>query len=286
MRTESQMFRLIKEIANKDERIRAVFLNGSRANSNVLPDPLQDYDIVYFVRELTSFKQEEHWIDQFGERLIMQMPEAMVYPQKSQSIRMVYLMQFSDGTRIDLTLYPIDSLSEFSYDSLTKVLIDKDQRFQNLADSSEKDYLPRRPDEALFTDCCNEFWWVSTYVAKGLWRHEITYAREMLDQVMRQPLMDMLQWYVGENSEYSVSIGKSGKHLQRLLPKNLWQQLLCTYSDAEVNNNWRALKSMCELFSATAQFVAEANSFSYKLSDEQNAYRYFELVSELPNTNC
>lgn len=42
--------------SKKDDRIRAVFLNGSRANKNVPTDIYQDYDIVYVVTELESFK--------------------------------------------------------------------------------------------------------------------------------------------------------------------------------------------------------------------------------------
>lgn len=38
MRTEKEMFDLIEETARKDERIRAVYMNGSRTNSNVPKD--------------------------------------------------------------------------------------------------------------------------------------------------------------------------------------------------------------------------------------------------------
>ena len=34
MRTETEMYDLLLSIANNDERIRAVYLNGSRANPN------------------------------------------------------------------------------------------------------------------------------------------------------------------------------------------------------------------------------------------------------------
>ena len=34
MRTEKEMFDLILGVANRDNRVRAVYMNGSRANSN------------------------------------------------------------------------------------------------------------------------------------------------------------------------------------------------------------------------------------------------------------
>jgi hypothetical protein len=33
----------------------AVLLNGSRANTRLKPDPLQDFDIIYLVNDLESF---------------------------------------------------------------------------------------------------------------------------------------------------------------------------------------------------------------------------------------
>ena len=47
MRTEQEMFELILNTAKADERIRAVYMNGSRTNVNVPKDIFQDYDIVY-----------------------------------------------------------------------------------------------------------------------------------------------------------------------------------------------------------------------------------------------
>ena len=49
MRSESEMFDLILGTARDDERIRAVMMNGSRANPNAPKDFFQDYHIGYFV---------------------------------------------------------------------------------------------------------------------------------------------------------------------------------------------------------------------------------------------
>ncbi len=50
MRTEKEMFGLILDTAREDERIRAVYLGGSRTNPNAAPDLFQDYDVVYIVK--------------------------------------------------------------------------------------------------------------------------------------------------------------------------------------------------------------------------------------------
>ena len=55
MRSKHEMFSLILGVANKDNRIRAVYMNGSRANPKIKRDIFQDYDIVYVVKETESF---------------------------------------------------------------------------------------------------------------------------------------------------------------------------------------------------------------------------------------
>ena len=49
MRTEAEMMDLILDVAKNDERIRAVRMEGSRANPAAPKDNYQDYDIIYYV---------------------------------------------------------------------------------------------------------------------------------------------------------------------------------------------------------------------------------------------
>lgn len=62
MRTEEEMFQMILEIAKQDERIRAVYLNGSRTNPNVKKDEYQDFDIVYVVNDVIPFLNNPEWL--------------------------------------------------------------------------------------------------------------------------------------------------------------------------------------------------------------------------------
>jgi aminoglycoside 6-adenylyltransferase len=58
MRSEKEMLKLIIDTATKDERIRAVIMNGSSTNPNSPRDPFQDFDIVYLVTEVDAFKYD------------------------------------------------------------------------------------------------------------------------------------------------------------------------------------------------------------------------------------
>ena len=55
MRSEQEMYDLILGYARRHDDIRAVILNGSRANPNRKPDPFNDFDIVYLVRDLAPY---------------------------------------------------------------------------------------------------------------------------------------------------------------------------------------------------------------------------------------
>ncbi len=252
MRSEQEMLELIVNTAKNDDRIRAVIMHGSRANPNASRDIFQDFDIVYLVTEVGPFKEDHTWINRFGEIMILQMPEAMHDPTPGNNGSFTYLMQFTDGNRIDLSLFPIAKLNELEKDSLSCLLLDKDGIIEPVAPPSEGDYLPRPPTAKAFSDCCNEFWWVCPYVAKGLCREEIIYAKSMFDRVVREQLMKMLIWHVGVKTQFSRNPGKLGRHLKQYLDPELWAMLAKTYSDACHENTWEALYMMCNLFRMTA----------------------------------
>ena len=130
MRSEKEMIDLILDTARKDERIRAVYMNGSRTNPNAPKDLFQDYDIVYVVRETLPFIKDITWIDRFGERLYMQLPEQtglLLGYEADLANCYGWLMQFTDGNRIDLHVQSIPYAQQaIRTDRLCKILLDKD----------------------------------------------------------------------------------------------------------------------------------------------------------------
>jgi aminoglycoside 6-adenylyltransferase len=282
MRTEKQMLELILETARYDERIRAVIMNGSRTNLNAPRDIFQDFDIVYVVTGVASFRQDQEWIKRFGEMMILQLPDDMQDPPPSDDGSFAYLMQFMDGNRIDLTLFPLAKLGQMEKDSLSLLLLDKDGIIEPFPPATEEDYLPKPPTAKAFADCCNEFWWVSPYVAKGLWRQEILYARYMLDEVVREQLMKMLTWHIGVKTDFKISPGKMGKYFQKYLEPELWQMLLKTFADADYERTWDAFLMMCSLFRKVAVPIAEHFGFEYPADDDRRVSAHLEHVRSLP----
>jgi len=178
-----------------------------------------------------------------------------------------YLMQFMDGSRIDLTLIPLDHISDIEDDSLSVLLFDKDDRFDPFPPTNEKSYLPQPPTRKAYADCCNEFWWVAPYVAKGLARGEILYAKHFLDGSLRKQLMIMITWVFGIRTDFRVNPGKAGKYLKEFLAPTMWSHLLETYTGADPSDTWQGLVKMCELFRECAHVVVGDFGFEYPSQD-------------------
>ncbi|MCB0078120.1 MAG: aminoglycoside 6-adenylyltransferase [Anaerolineales bacterium] len=278
MRDEATMMALIVGVAAQDARVRAVVQSGSRTNPAIRPDSFQDYDVIYVVTRLEEFLADEAWLSPFGERMIMQTPDGMGSRRPLPTERFAYLMQFADGNRIDLTLVALDTLDAFRFDSLSQVLLDKDNRLPPLPAPSERDYLPTPPRATEFADCCNEFWWVAPYVAKGLCRDQLPYARHHLDTVLRAELTRMLTWLIGQRSEFAVNVGAHGKAFAMLLRPGEWQRLTATYAAGSNEATWHALFAGCALFREAAQAVAAAAGFDYPQGDDDRVSAYLHRL--------
>ncbi|MBQ9120220.1 MAG: aminoglycoside 6-adenylyltransferase [Lachnospiraceae bacterium] len=284
MRSEQEMMQLILEVAQRDERIRAVYMNGSRTNKNVKKDIFQDYDIGYVVTENKPFIEDASWIDVFGERLYMQCPDILdtwMGEERNFEEGFGWLIQFKDGNRLDLHVVPVEE-ADITEDKLCVVLLDKDGILPQIPEATDEDYRVKRPTEKEFWAACNEFWWCLNNVAKGLWREEVPYVQDMLNHVIRNQLIKLLNWKIGFETDFQVSTGKSAKEMYRWLPADIWERFLRTYSGGKVAEIWDAVFVMCDLFEETAHEVAGKYGFLYQQEEATNSYAYLKHVRELP----
>lgn len=281
MRSEQEMMELVLGFARQDSRVRAAGLNGSRANPAAPRDCMQDYDIALLVTELESFTRDHSWVDRFGKRAIMQMPEAMVLFPPELGGWFTYLMQFEDGNRLDLMLIPaVDAQKYLQKDPMTVVLLDKDGLLAGAPPPSDAAFYVKRPSAEEYADCCNEFWWVCTYVAKGLWRGELLYANWHMEQVVRPMLQKMLEWQVGAGAGFTLSVGKCGKYLHKHLPAEVWQALLATYRCDSTEACWGSLWGCVVLFRKTAQQMAAQLDFEYDIANDDGACKFMHRVQD------
>ena len=282
MRTEQQMMDLILRVAEQDSRIRAAYLNGSRTNPNAPRDKYQDFDVVYAVTDIAPFASDNGWLSVFGPLAIMQEPSRidLAFGHETDPFRRhTRLMLFADGNRIDLTVSELDlAVAEYTKDSLTLPLLDKDGILPQIPPPSDRNYWVKRPTEAQFQGNCNEFWWCLNNVAKGINRDELPYVMEMLNVYVREALMLALDWSVGIETSFSVSTGKAGKFLKRHLSPERYEALKKTYPDGDYAHIWNAVFAACALFSEISRETAAVLSYRYLEDEEMGTLRYLRAM--------
>jgi aminoglycoside 6-adenylyltransferase len=283
MRTEQEMLDLIIRTARDDERIRAAYLCGSRVNPDAPKDIFQDYDVAYVVTETGSFRRDHRWIDRFGDRLYMQYPEDSAYHPSDTASCYGWLMQLSDGVRLDLHVCTFEHTRlALADDPVYRILLDKEHCLPEPADSAESHYWVKRPTAEQFRCTANEFWWCLNNVAKGLWRGEIPYVMDMLNCVVRPMLARLLEWKIGFDTGFSVSVGKSGKYMARWLPEETWRRYIGTYPRADIEEIWSAVLVMCDLVDEAAREISQCAGFSYDQDEAHNSKAFLEHVKQLP----
>lgn len=282
MRTEKEIYDLVLNFAFQDERIRIVTLEGARTNVNIPKDNLQDYDITFFVIDMGEFLKSDDWLSVFGNRIMMQKPEDMeLFPPEEKGFS--YIMLFDDGVKIDLTLLPVSMLEEYlTRDKLVKIMLDKDNMIKTEIVPTDEDYYIKCPTERKFDDCCNEFWNVATYVSKGLLRGEILFAIDHMNEVLRHELLRMISWYVGTEKGFNFSLGKNYKFLDKHISKELWDNLLNTYSMSSYEEMWKSFDLCLCLFKKISKKVADSLGYNYPDYDE-NVTKYLETQKRISN---
>lgn len=269
MRTEKEMLDIILTYAKEHDEIKIVGMEGSRIHPKIEKDNLQDFDITYIVTNMDTFTQNDRWLDIFGKRIFMQKPEAMTLYEPQLGSWYSYLMLLEDGNRIDLKIVPIEEADLYVYsESLIKILLDKENIVGEIALPTNSSYRVKEPTAQFFDDCCNEFWWVSTFVAKGLCRKELLYSTDYINQTLRTEVYRMISWNVGIDTGFSESVGKSQRFLEKRISKELWNRIVATYNMSSYENLWMVLFSLQEIFREISKEVAQKSGFDYPEYDE------------------
>ena len=190
MRTETEMLDVILQTA-QTLQVEAVAMSGSRTDTKAPKDEFQDYDVVYIVDDLGNLTSDLAWLDLFGTRIIEQ--------EVALEHRRLYLMLFEDGNRIDLTLCPKEYIKEWiESEADFTVLEDSKGLFAPYSPNLQR-YWKNPASQIDFEKACNEFWWVSAYVVKGICRKQLFYATDHLYGICQQELLKILAWQVASD---------------------------------------------------------------------------------------
>ena len=274
MRTETEMLDVILQTAITLQ-VEAVAMSGSRTDTRAPKDEFQDYDVVYVVDDLDNLTSDLSWLDPFGKRIIEQ--------HNILGNRRLYLMLFEDGNRIDLTLCPKDHIQEW-VDSEADYTVLKDEKglFESYTTSPER-YWTNPASQIDFEKACNEFWWVSAYVVKGICRNQLIYATDHLYDICQQELLKVLAWQVASDRG-TVNIGKNYKYLFQYLPKEKEKEFSALLDFSNIENLTQSLFATMQLFHQEAQSFAQKMGFDYKKGVAEKMIEYAEERLETNET--
>ena len=266
MRDETEMLDLILQTV-KTLQVKAVAMSGSRTNPKALKDEFQDYDVVYVVDDIDNLTSDLSWLDQFGKRIIEQ--------EVALDHRRLYLMLFEDGNRIDLTLCPKEYIQEW-VDSESKFIVLEDEKglFESYSPSPKRFWI-HPATETDFKNSCNEFWWVSAYVVKGICRNQLVYATDHLYGICQQELLKVLAWQVASDRG-AVDIGKNYKYLFQYLPAEKEKEFSSLLDFASLDKIIQSLFATMQLFHQEAQFLAQKMGFDYDKEVAEKMIQYAE----------
>ena len=281
-RTEAEMLALIVGFAQADDRIRVAVMNGSRVNPNVKKDIFQDYDILYFVTDVRPFREEATVVPHFGKPIIVQKVEDQIYRPGSGDGRYTYNIQFVDGNRIDMGFLPLEMLEYPPSDSLTQILLDKDDLLPEIPTPSERSYFITEPTQQWYDDCCNTFLFtLGSHIPKTLWRRQLPLLKCHIGR-LREDLVLMLGWYIGVTEGFERSLGSEGRNLQQHLEPTLWRMFERTYAGYDYEGIGESLLTFDGLFARTARTVGDHYGYQFPADENQAILTFLEHVRKLP----
>lgn len=252
-------------------------INGSRVNLNAPVDIMQDYDIVFFISNIEdiSYKKDISWINQFGELVIMQQNDI-------DDGSYIFLMQFKD-IRIDLRFCDINDVNEvIKEDTLSKILLDKDNILDQLPSPNDTIHWVKKPDKKEWDKLLNESWWIQTYIAKGIWRDELPIVKYMYDVILIGCVRKLLSWYIGIEYGWKINVGKCGKWFKTLLDNDLYNRYVSLYPSAEYEDIWNRLFNTGIFIREIGIELSVKLGYKYPLKDDTNVTEYILKIKDLP----
>jgi len=287
MQEEEPVIQSLVKWADGQPRVRAMVLTSSRAIPHAPVDVFSDYDVILALTEVRPFFEDRAWLEAFGRVLVLYRDPLHADGGFETS---GYVTQYENGLKIDFSLWPVEFLQQIAagpelpveFDAGYRVLLDKDGLTAGLKPPAHRGYIPEPPSETEYWTRVELLFHNATYVAKHLWRDDLTAAKSSLDGAMKQEdLLPMLEWLIEIDHGWSVKPGPYGRRLKKWLRADLWAELEDTYTGAGLEANWEAMFHTIALFRKVATEVGERLGYTYPHKLDRRAVAYLVRVRNL-----
>ncbi len=277
MRDRIEALEEILEFARSDENIRAVILQGSLANPVNRIDELSDIDPLFYVKDVSKLSENDEWLNQFGVIISRQYGEFISEDNISSYIRMVI---YEDGLKIDFGIAPTTLINDVDNLMIYKVILDKDGLIWPKKVENEANFYSVKPTSIEYQKVIFDFFWNITYIGKSLHREEMYFAKFMFENINKL-IRKLLSWHLGITHNWEVNIGLEGRYLKSLLKEDLWNKVLATFSGSDVDENWKAVYSTCDLVRELGTFVANELDYIYPFEQDIAIVDYLRKIEKM-----
>lgn len=268
--------RLIERIvawAGQDENVRAIIVIGSRARTNHAADEWADLDVILAAADTAPYWQTDGWLRQIGDQwltFVTMTPDGRSYERR---------VLFAGGLDVDFALNDVAALrgalaGEVPGDIADtihrgiRVLVDKDDLGALLQNKSITPPQPQPPDEAVFHNLVNDFWYHTLWTAKHLRRGELWWAKACCDMHLKGLLLQMLEWHARATRGLGVDTWLRGRFLEEWADPRALLDLQNAFAHYDEADMWQALLTTMALFDWLEGESAAAWNFRRPIAGE------------------
>lgn len=298
MFTTRDMAKEVVDWAQGNENVRVVVLTASRSNPQAPVSVLSDFDIELYVDDLEPFLEGHDWLKVFGEILVIDpyKPELceVTITEHADGSRQVEgnagsMVIFKDGPRIDFGIHLTKDIEEdihehggYTNDMGYEILLDKDGLIRSTIPPTYSEFWTKEPTEAEYEEFVHSFWWHITYVAKYLYNDELFFAKYMLDGGLRRHfLFTAIAWHIGMQKHWKNNPGANGRWFKKQVDSQLWSEIEATFAGADLEENWKAMFKMAELFGRLLSDVGAHLDYVYPFELDRNVTEYLAEIRNL-----
>lgn len=262
MRETTRTMNSILSIAKQDSRIRSAFQTGSRVNPTAIRDGVQDYDIIFFVKNVEEFSVDRSFAEGL-DPIFIYSPEVDKKQIGSLQKEINYSVLLEDGVKIDFKFLPIEEISDYiGKNTLISLLMDKDNLIDQVVPSSDVGFRVMRPTKNEFDQNNHEFFYRIIEVLPYIYRGQETGAK-MAYRYVEDSLLRLLSWHIGYTNDFRINLGKNYRNIDEYIEEDFRP----IYRDAIFHDHdrdmWKAVFAALSLFRRLGLGMAERLNYEY-----------------------
>ncbi len=270
-------------LANADEDIRAVILEGSLA-THLHVDDLSDYDINIYTHNTGKYLADDKWLGQIGEVMLYKKEQFQFY----EDIIPMRLVLFRNRERTDFSFWRLGILAEIvrgdktyeSYKNGYQVLVDKDHCAVQLPSPNGTGFSLAPPSRERFLQTIYDFWFEAYCVARYLLRRDLWYAKLIENRYIKDHLFRMALWSHQATNEWKPDpiLHTWGKRFEQWASAEMIEAVSRCFSPYDVDETWKSLFAMVRLFNQFARQTSFRLEIEYPARVETDIMDYLQFL--------